>query len=278
MSENLIPYTAAQVLAQCLDLATPGAPALRISGGSGGGGGGNVEGVIVADAPVSTTKPILLGGYGSTATPGATSADGDLTSIWVDRNGRVQVSLASAIPAGSAVIGHVIVDSGTVTLAAGTAVIGHVILDASSAVIGHIIVDSGSIALSAAIPAGANVIGHVIVDSGAVSLSAALPAGTNYIGCVTSPTIAGGGAQTTVSITTSSTAIATADSTRVELILRNHGSVDAYLNHGAAATVADGMPFPAGSVFTFTGGMAKLAWNGIVASSTTSCKVMTGTV
>src|SRR6267142_1991102 len=50
-------------------------------------------------------------------------------------------------------------------------VLGHVTVDtlpslpSGSNVIGHIIVDSGSIALSAAIPAGSNVIGHVIVDS-----------------------------------------------------------------------------------------------------------------
>jgi hypothetical protein len=38
-------------------------------------------------------------------------------------------------------------------------------LPAGTNVIGHIIVDSGAISLSAAIPAGTNVIGHILVDS-----------------------------------------------------------------------------------------------------------------
>lgn len=116
------------------------------------------------------------------------------------------VSIASlpALTAGSAVIGHVITDTGSVTnatlsaettkvigtvnvaasqaigLAAGSAVIGHVINDASSAVIGHVIVDTApttavtgtffqatqpvSIATAPVLVAGSAIIGKVGID------------------------------------------------------------------------------------------------------------------
>lgn len=61
-------------------------------------------------------------------------------------------------------------------------------LPAGTNVIGHVIVDSaGSVTITTALPAGTNVIGHVIVDSaGSVSVTSlpALPAGSNNIGGV----------------------------------------------------------------------------------------------
>jgi hypothetical protein len=63
----------------------------------------------------------------------------------------VSIAAALTLGAGSAVIGHIIADTGSTTavtslpaLPAGTNVIGHVINDASSAVIGHVIADTGS--------------------------------------------------------------------------------------------------------------------------------------
>lgn len=76
----------------------------------------------------------------------------------IDASGRLSIlSIANALPAGTNVIGHVVVDS------------------------------AGSVSVTSlpALPAGTNVIGHVIVDSaGSVSVTAlpALPAGTNVIG------------------------------------------------------------------------------------------------
>jgi len=49
-----------------------------------------VVGKAAHDAAVSG-NPILIGGYGSTATPSATSADGDVVRAWFDRSGRLQV-------------------------------------------------------------------------------------------------------------------------------------------------------------------------------------------
>lgn len=136
-------------------------------------------------------------------------------------SGTVGVSSLPALPAGTALIGHVVVDSaGSVTvtslpsLPAGTAVIGHVIIDsatnvavtalpalpAGSNAIGTVGVTSlpalpaGSNAIGTVgvtslpvLPAGTNLIGHVIVDSaGAVTVTSlpSLPAGTNVIGHV----------------------------------------------------------------------------------------------
>ncbi len=72
------------------------------------------------------------------------------------------------------------------------------VLGAGTSVIGHAIIDSGTItavtAITNALPAGTNVIGHVIVDSGTITtvttvtavtaITNALPAGTNILGKV----------------------------------------------------------------------------------------------
>lgn len=102
---------------------------------------------------------------------------------------------------GSAVIGHVIVDSGTVAatqsgtwnigtvtsitaiagaLPAGSNVIGHVIVDASSAVIGHVVVDSGVITTVSTVTA----VTTVSTVTAVTAITNALPAGTNLLGKV----------------------------------------------------------------------------------------------
>lgn len=68
------------------------------------------------------------------------------------------------------------------SLPAGTAVIGHVINDASSAVIGHVIADSGSttaVTSLPAIPTGSNVIGKVSIDQTTPGTTNLVSIGTN---------------------------------------------------------------------------------------------------
>lgn len=102
----------------------------------------------------------------------AEKASGAVSPLLVDDDGNLKVSgelqatIAEALPAGTNLIGHVIVDS------------------------------AGNVAISSlpALPAGANVIGHVIVDSGsalAITSLPSLPTGSATIGAVTAP---GGGA------------------------------------------------------------------------------------
>lgn len=83
-------------------------------------------------------------------------------------------------------------------------------------------------------------------------------------GAVTSvpgDTLSSSGAQPKVtSIGTTSAQVAAANSARYDLILSNTGTVNYYLNTGAAATVADGLPLPVGSERRFTGGLAKQQW------------------
>jgi hypothetical protein len=92
--------------------------------------------------------------------------------------GHVQATIATALPAGTNVIGHTIVDSGTITTVSTVTAVTAITnaLPAGTNVIGHVIVDSGTIttvsavtAITNALPAGTNVIGHVIVDSGTVT-------------------------------------------------------------------------------------------------------------
>lgn len=50
-----------------------------------------VQGVVSHDAAVSTTKPVILGGYASSSAPSAVSGGGDACFIWCDLNGRLQI-------------------------------------------------------------------------------------------------------------------------------------------------------------------------------------------
>ncbi len=96
-------------------------------------------------------------------------------TITADQGGSWSVTVGSALPAGTNVIGHVIVDSGVITSV--TSITNA--LPSGTNVIGHVIVDSGTImavtAITNALPSGTNVIGHVVVDSGSVTANA----GTN---------------------------------------------------------------------------------------------------
>lgn len=126
---------------------------------------------------------------------GAGSEIAILKKLVAELAATLNVSLASPIPAGTNVIGHVVVDSGSVSLTSGgvklidaggtnqlaidssgkLGVNSLPALPAGTNVIGHVVVDSaGSVSITSlpSLPAGTNVIGHIIVDSGSVSLSA----------------------------------------------------------------------------------------------------------
>lgn len=100
----------------------------------------------------------------------------------------VALSPNSPLPAGTAVIGHTINDSGSttavtgnVTVVQGTGTNLHAVLDATSTTAVtqatgtnlHTVVDSGTItavtAITNALPSGSNVIGHVIADTGSTT-------------------------------------------------------------------------------------------------------------
>lgn len=98
----------------------------------------------------------------------------------------VPVSLATlpALAAGSAVIGHVIVDTAPTTAVTGTfwqstqpvSIATAPVLVAGSAIIGKVGIDqttpgtTNGVQVNAALPAGSNVIGHVIADSGSTTV------------------------------------------------------------------------------------------------------------
>lgn len=190
-----------------------------------------VNGTAVSSSnPVPTSGPVTAVDGGivalgtTTDTSSASTTIGLLKAIKAYLGGTLTASVNSlpALPAGTNVIGHVVVDSaGAVTvtslpsLPAGTNVIGHVIVDSAGSVsitslpslpagsntIGGVkLIDSAGtnvagvdssnnqlVKVNAALPSGTNVIGHVVVDSaGSVSVTSlpALPAGTNVIGHV----------------------------------------------------------------------------------------------
>lgn len=78
-----------------------------------------VKGLLAHDAAdTAANTPVKVGGYGSTATPSATSADGDVTNIWVTRTGAVNVADAGGsltvdgAVAVSGDVAHDVADSG----------------------------------------------------------------------------------------------------------------------------------------------------------------------
>ena len=79
-------------------------------------------------------------------------------------------------------------------------------------------------------------------------------------------TLSSSGAQSRVTVGTSSTQVAAANSSRYELILANTGTKDAWINSDAAATNQH-LPLPAGSERRFTGGLAKRQWFSIAAAA-----------
>jgi len=104
-------------------------------------------------------------------------------------------------------------------------------------------------------------------DPDSPSLRTAGGAGGGGGGAITAlpgDTLSTSGAQAKVtSIGLSSGVVIGANADRYELILSNTGTVNYYLNTDAAATVADGLPLPAGGERRFTGGLAKREWRAI---------------
>ena len=69
------------------------------------------QGFTAADAPVAG-NPFIMGGYGSSTTPTAMSANGDATPLWTDLSGRPQINLSQ--------IGGIAPNLGSGTIATGT--------------------------------------------------------------------------------------------------------------------------------------------------------------
>jgi hypothetical protein len=162
----------------------------------------NTGAVVISSGVLTTVGAVTAI---TNALPAGSNAIGKLAANSGVIIGAVEIAASQTIgiAAGSAVIGHIILDSGAVnaTLAAETTkVIGTVNVAASqtiglaagAAVIGHVIVDSGSITIGAALPAGTNGIGKLTANSGvtigAVEIAAAqtlgLVAGTALVGKV----------------------------------------------------------------------------------------------
>lgn len=206
---------------------------------------------VVGDAASGAAKagnPVQVGGVFNTTQPTVTTGQ-MVESQYTARGAAIvatgidtfTVTIGSALPAGTNVIGHVIVDSGTITTVSAVTSITNA-LPSGSNVIGHVICDSGSTtvvtgtvtivgdAASGAANAGNPVkVGGVFnttqptvttaqavdaqytargaaivatgVDTFTVTVGAALPAGTNVIGHV----IVDSGTITTVSAVTAIT-------------------------------------------------------------------------
>ena len=60
------------------------------------------QGPIAVDSPISTVKPVLIGGRGSTATPGVVSADNDVVHAWYSLTGSQHTTVDNTSIAGTA--------------------------------------------------------------------------------------------------------------------------------------------------------------------------------
>lgn len=143
-------------------------------------------GSIPVVLPSDQIVPVSFGG----SLPAGTNVIGH---VIVDSIGNVSISSLPSLPAGTNVIGHIIVDSGSISLStalpAGTNTIGGVKLVDTGGTNQLAIDSGGKIGVNAlpALPSGTNVIGHVIIDSAgnvAITSLPSLPAGTNVIGHV----------------------------------------------------------------------------------------------
>ncbi len=142
----------------------------------------------------------------------------------------------------------------TGSLPTGSNVIGHVINDAGAAVIGHVIVDTTS-TTAVTQATGTNL--HAVLDSGTLTtlttltgITNALPTGSNVIGTVnTIPKTACGNtvaSQALAAVPTSSTAVFTATTCMMVIILNNtNGS-------SATVTVTDNAGTPINNNLTFS--------------------------
>lgn len=164
------------------------------------------------------------------------------------------VSISSALPAGSNVIGNVGLNG---SVPAGSNVIGNVGLNGAIPTGANVI---GNVGLNGAIPAGANVIGNV-------GLNGAIPAGTNSIGSVTSvpKTACGTTAYDSgiVSLPTTSTAVtATATCVNALLFVNTTASTQTVTvtdNQGSPVAYLSSFQIPANSTFLYGLQYAKLA-------------------
>lgn len=78
-----------------------------------------------------------------------------------------------------------------------------------------------------------------------------------------------------ITVTTSSTSVVTADMNRTSLLIKNIGSTTCYITDEATATITDFELAP-DDVFIANGRQAKIGINGITSSGTTELRVWTG--
>lgn len=110
----------------------------------------------------------------------------------VNASGAVLVAQTGALPAGAAVIGHVIADTGSTTAVTGNVAVTSAGLTNIDVALStrtkpadqqHAIIDSGTVtavtAITNALPAGTNVLGHVIADTGSTTAVTGSVAVTN---------------------------------------------------------------------------------------------------
>lgn len=164
--------------------------AARVLAGGALSVGNNTSMPLIVSPSASSSFTVTCSNCATGVITGTITQGANGTWSWpVSLSQTVSVNSTFPTPAGTNVIGHIILDSGTITtltgitnaLPAGTNVLGHVILDASSSVIGHIILDSGSVTVTQA--TGTNL--RMVMDSGTLtSITNALPTGSNTIGTV----------------------------------------------------------------------------------------------
>lgn len=226
-----------------------------------------ISGAVGATLAAETTKVIGTVNQGTSPWVTSTTLAAETTKVI----GTVNISSGQAIAlaAGAAVIGHVIVDSGSIAaaatlaaettkvigtvnissgqsiaLAAGAAVIGHVIVDASAAVIGHVIVDSAG---SLPLPTGASTNASLIETHGTVAAGVA----------ATKSELVGAVAQiTTVPAATDGQQVANQSDAAGNLRVNpfgNQGSFKTIVSTGAGNTTRT-ITVPAGKRWEFIGG------------------------
>jgi hypothetical protein len=149
----------------------------------------------------------------------------------VDASHNLGVVVAEPLPAGTNLLGHIIVDSGTVSVSGALAVTqsgGWTVgvtgaLPAGTNVLGHIIVDTApttavsqsgtwnvgvtgtpgvtqsgtwNVGLTGSLPAGTNLLGHIIVDSGDINIDTSVPLTIQGRATASNPSYTEGGAST----------------------------------------------------------------------------------
>lgn len=263
-----------QVLNQVLDRTDPDNPALRTTGGGGGGGNVAVTSIAAGDNNIGNVD-IVSHPAGSLAGLTAVTQDFDTGAGTVNL---LMVGLAKSASGGPVELGTGTNPIRTDPTGTTTQPVSHPA--GSLAGVTAVTSDYDSGAGTATTP----MMGIALPGSGGPVQggTSTNPLRTDPVGTTAQPVkgqaISGGGAQTILSVSTSSASKLSADSTRDYVEFHNTGSVDVYMNHGAAATVADGIYLPAGALRTYSGGMAARAWHMITSSGTGSVRCATGTV